>query len=73
MEKRHKKQIENVKQDTIPLSTLPIYVCFIPGLFSYMQNARNGYPSNCHMFLSLLLSYREAYKTKIPRTFIRML
>lgn len=44
----------------ILLSTLPIYMCFILGLF--LQNAKTGYPSNCHMLLSLFLRYRAAYK-----------
>lgn len=54
----------------ILLSTLPIYMCFILGLF--LQNAKTGYPSNCHMLLSLFLRYRAAYKRIILCTAIRI-
>lgn len=69
-EENHKEQIENMRQYMILLSTLPIYMCFILGLF--LQNAKNGYPSNCHMLLSLFLRYRAAYKRIILCTFIRI-
>lgn len=69
-EENHKEQIQNMRLNMILLSTLPIYMCFILGFF--LQNAKNGYPSNCHMLLSLFLRYRAAYKRIILCTFIRI-
>lgn len=70
IEENHKEQIENMRLNMILLSTVPIYMCFILGLF--LQNVKNGYPSNCHMLLSLFLRYRAAYKRIILCTFIRI-
>lgn len=42
IEENHKKQIENMRLYMIPLSTLPIYMCFILGLF--LQNAKKWLP-----------------------------
>lgn len=70
IEENHKEPIENMRLYVILLSTLPIYMCFILGLF--LQNAKTGYPSNCHMLLSLFLRYRAAYKRIILCTSIRI-
>lgn len=70
IEENRMEQIENMRLYMILISTLLIYMCFILGLF--LQNAKNGYPSNCHMLLNLFLRYREAYKKIILCTFIRI-
>lgn len=69
-EENHKEQIEIMRQYMILLSALPIYMCFILGLF--LQNVKNGCPSNCHMLLSLFLRYSTAYKRIILCHFIRI-
>lgn len=70
IEENHNEQIEDMRLYMILLYTLPIYMCFILGLF--LQNAKTGYPSNCHMLLSLFLRYRADYKRIILCTSIRV-